>query len=336
MLILTNCKYRRWRNEDIGIGKISFFTPTYNRSSFLGRIYNCLLAQTNKSFVWILVDDGSIDNTVGVAKKLIDRNDFPILFISKENGHKHSCFKVALENCQTEYFMCMDDDDIYEPDAVDFFLREWEIIKEDGIKDIGAIRTLTKKDDGTILSNIPIGESDFGKKVDVSTLERNYVFGIHQENWTCYETQKLKEIDLFPNNYWLHEKHRFFLESIWQGRFARKYKCRYICVALREYRNDASTSILRSNKGYQHYLDMFINAFMLVNEQYDYLSRSKIEILKQALLLQWLRFYLGVKFLEMARHTKHRGMKIALWFSLPLSCLGKVVIKNRSKKQCCH
>lgn len=336
MTILSNNAYTKWWGEKTRGGEITFFTPTYNRSSFLNRIYDCLLAQTNKSFVWILVNDGSTDNTVEVAKKLMDKNDFPILFISKENGHKHSCFKVALENCQTEFFVCMDDDDIYKPNSVEFFLREWKIIKEDGIEDVGAIRTLTQKEDGTFLSNIPITDSEIGKRVDMSTLECNHVFGIIQENWTCYDTEKLKEIDLFPNDYWLHEKHRFFLESIWQGRFARKYKCRYINVALREYREDASTSILRSNKGYQHYLDMFINTFMIANEQYDYFGKNKREVFKMALFLQWLRYYVGINFLEMIRHTRHRGMNLALWSALPLSCLGKLVIKIRNRKKCCH
>lgn len=330
MKILTNNKYKKWREENNGVGIITIFTPTYNRSSFLYRIYDCLFNQTNKNYVWILVNDGSTDNTVEVSKELIDRNDFPILFISKENGHKHSCFKVALENCHTEYFICMDDDDIYKPDSVDTFLREWRTIREERKEYIGAIRTLTQKEDGTFLSNIPIPNSDLGMKMDVSTLERNYVFGIYQENWTCYDTEKLREIDLFPNDYWLHESHRFFLESIWQGRFARKYKCRYINIALREYRFDGATSITRSVKGYQHYLDMFINTFIIVNEQYDYLRRNKINLFKQVLLIQWLRNYLGINYLEMVSHTEHRGIGIVFWITLPLSCLGKVVIKYRN------
>ena len=84
----------------------------------------------------------------------------------------------------------MDDDDVYSEQSVEFFLKEWAIIKNEGRKDVGAIRTLTQREDGSYVSNVSVLPSEMGEKEDISTLERNYILNIHQENWTCYDIHK--------------------------------------------------------------------------------------------------------------------------------------------------
>ena len=75
-VILHNKQYVAWSTTNDGQGWITFFTPSYNRASFLPRIYECLKSQTDHHFVWILVCDGSTDNSVDVAKKLLAKEDY--------------------------------------------------------------------------------------------------------------------------------------------------------------------------------------------------------------------------------------------------------------------
>lgn len=319
MTLLQNQSYNSWKQNSDGIGWLTFFTPSYNRAKFLPRLYDCINSQTDRRFVWILVCDGSSDNTDDVAKELLAREGFPMLYISKPNGGKHSAFKVALENTTTEYFICMDDDDIYSKDSVSTFLQEWDRINNNGKSaEIGAIRTLAQKSDGKYASNIPI---IIGERCDVTTLERTYIQHVFQENWTCYRTKALKSIDLFPDNYWLKEQHKFFLEGIWQGRFARKYKCRYYNVCLREYTDDAETSLMRGKKSRNHYLNMFINEKMMLDEQLDYIRRKPKQLLKDVLLVGVLRAKLKISFRDLQKHTSNQLLKTLFFITAPICYL---------------
>lgn len=327
--IFKNIKYDQKIKET---NLISFFTPTYNRTHFLGRLYEMLLNQSLQQFVWIIVNDGSTDNTDEIVKQFINDNKLPILYIHKYNGGKHSAFKVALDNCKTKYFQCMDDDDIYSKDSVKIYIDAWNQIIKEGKTDIGAIRTIAKyKNTGKLVSNTPslIPNS---KTEDLSTLEMNYIKKHHQENWTCYKTEALRKVDLFPENYWMSDVHKFFAENIWQGRFARYYKCRYIYISVRDYTDDAEVSLTRSNKSRQHYLDMFINDKMCLDEQYDYIYLNYRDLIKRIVKLQLLRGYLNIPLQELVLHTDNKRLKFLFNLTSIISIVGGAVVKHRSKK----
>lgn len=220
--------------------------------------------------------------------------------------------------------MCMDDDDIYSPTAVKTYLEEWNRIKEEGKLDIiGAIRTITQDEDGRIVSKKPFDKSFISTRKDQTTLESNYKHHEGFENWTCYRTDALNDIDLFPKNYWMHEQHKFFSESIWQGRFARKYKCRYYFVVLREYRHDTETSIIRSTKSRQHYIDMFINTKIILDEQLDYICISPKVLIQNIAIICILRNKLGIPLLDLLHHTKSTLLKTCYVLSAPFACFAQ-------------
>ena len=71
---------------------ITIFTPTYNRANTLVRTYKSLCYQTCKDFEWLIVDDGSNDNTSKLVEQWIVEADFVIRYIYKENGGLYICF----------------------------------------------------------------------------------------------------------------------------------------------------------------------------------------------------------------------------------------------------
>lgn len=325
---------RKYNSADKGSGIITFFTPTFNRSKLLRRVYNILVHQTDKHFLWLIVNDGSTDDTDEVVNEFINENILPILYLCKENGGKHSAFKIALDYCESEYFQCMDDDDIYSFESVRTYLGEWDNIKAEGkIDEIGAIRTIAIRENGEFVAIPRMDLATKGHREDLTTLEMNYIKRQSQENWTCYRTDALKSVDLFPENYWLSDKHRFFSECIWQGRFARQYKCRYYYVSLREYRDDAAFSLIRANKTKQHYLDMFINHKMQLDEQLDYILRSVRIFIKMLCLVELLRGYLGIGIKDLLKHTDAKLLKISYIVLAPLSLFGKRLITARNEKK---
>lgn len=106
---------------------ITVFTPAYNRADLLPRLYESLKRQTSKNFMWLVVDDGSTDNT----RELVDgwiksTDDFEIQYVYKENGGLHTAYNTAIEHLKTELSVCVDSDD-YMPDyAIEEITDFWD------------------------------------------------------------------------------------------------------------------------------------------------------------------------------------------------------------------
>jgi glycosyltransferase involved in cell wall biosynthesis len=91
------------RNLDNQI-TFTIFTPTFNREHLLPRLYKSLCEQTYKDFEWLVVDDGSTDNTEILLKKYIAEADFPIRYISKSNGGKHTAINEGVRQAKGLFF----------------------------------------------------------------------------------------------------------------------------------------------------------------------------------------------------------------------------------------
>lgn len=105
---------------------LTVFTPTFNRRELLTRCYESMCRQTNKDFVWMIVDDGSTDDTKKFADEWKKNSDFEIRYIYKDNGGLHTAYNVAIENIDTELCVCIDSDDFMPDNAVELILNFWD------------------------------------------------------------------------------------------------------------------------------------------------------------------------------------------------------------------
>lgn len=92
--------------------KLTVFTPAYNRAKLLERVYESISRQITDEIEWLIVDDGSSDNTEALVDSLRSKAQFPIVYIKKENGGKHTAHNLALQHARGEWFMCLDSDDM--------------------------------------------------------------------------------------------------------------------------------------------------------------------------------------------------------------------------------
>jgi glycosyltransferase involved in cell wall biosynthesis len=132
---------------------LTVFTPTYNRGYILHNCYESLVRQTSNDFVWLVIDDGSTDNT----KKLIDGwmkdNKIHIKYIYQKNQGMHGAHNTAYENIETELNVCIDSDDYMPDDAVEKIITFW---KENGSNEVsGFVGLDATKDNKIIGTSLP-------------------------------------------------------------------------------------------------------------------------------------------------------------------------------------
>lgn len=108
---------------DIQMSRLAILTPTYNRAENLGTLFLSLSAQTNGNFEWWVVDDGSTDHTKETVCSFIAQAQFPIHYIYKENGGKHTAINAAIREITAELTIIVDSDDTLTGDAVETIHR---------------------------------------------------------------------------------------------------------------------------------------------------------------------------------------------------------------------
>lgn len=110
---------------------LSIITPTYNRANELKRVYKSLLQQSNYNFEWIIVDDGSSDDTKNVVQKFLTKKLLKIKYFYKKNGGKPSAYNLGVEKAKGQILICLDSDDLLVNEAVEIILQDYEKIKND-------------------------------------------------------------------------------------------------------------------------------------------------------------------------------------------------------------
>lgn len=132
--------------------QLTIFTPTYNRKDLLGRCYESLCRQTDKRFIWLIIDDGSSDDTESVVRMWeAAENGFTIQYIYKENGGLHTAYNEAIAHIKTELCVCIDSDDFMPDDAVERILRFWA---ENGSDRYAGIVGLDYYTDGRVIGDL--------------------------------------------------------------------------------------------------------------------------------------------------------------------------------------
>lgn len=160
--------------------KLTIFTPTYNREKLLPRLYDSLKRQTSKDFVWLIVDDGSTDNTTQLIDGFVSESVVDIRYYKRENGGKMRAHNDGVRLCETPYFLCVDSDDYIADTAVEKLVST---ISKCNDKKIAGIISHKGKSETELLSGV-----EFPENVDISTLYGLYLKGFKGETTIMFVT----------------------------------------------------------------------------------------------------------------------------------------------------
>lgn len=279
--------------------EITVFTPTYNRAYIIKTLYNSLKQQTFQDFEWIVIDDGSTDNTPQLFDEILnEEHAFPIIYLRVENQGKHFAVNRAVNMASGRLFFIVDSDDSLPNDSLETIIKYEKTIPIDGRKQFAGVVGLRGAKDGSIW-----GTTFEGDYLDVSYLDApsNNIYGDRAE---VYYTKILKEYP-FPQ----FENEKFIPEStVWNVIAADGYKLRYFnsIVYYCAYLEDGLTL-----QGKEKYREIPKGYGLYLSQLVEYGRVNKLK--KWELLFNYYRMFNDtLSNREMARNLK---MKYIYFFS---------------------
>jgi|WetSurSiteA1Bulk_404760.scaffolds.fasta_scaffold00026_26 glycosyltransferase involved in cell wall biosynthesis len=203
-------------------------TPTYNRAHTLHRVYDSLLAQTFQDFEWLIVDDGSTDDTETLVLSWIREKYLDIRYVKKNNGGKHTAINIGVAEAKGEMIVIIDSDDQCETFMLEKFKYYWDSIPISERAEFAGVVSLARHFDGQIVGNcFPLNIMD-GAIYDVSDR-------YHGDKLNLIRTDIMK---LFP--FPVFEGEKFIAEGLIWSRISQTYKFRHIneILMLVDYQHD--------------------------------------------------------------------------------------------------
>lgn len=212
---------------------VTIITPTYNRGYCLENVYASLVRQTVKNFEWIIVDDGSTDNTRCLVNGWLSETLFKITYIYKRNGGKHTALNLGNNLAKGELILILDSDDYLSDSAVELIIFEWQDVKFN--LEVGGLHFLK----GYQRSGQCIGMPFVNDKEIASTIKVHYHDGVTGDKCKIYRSEILKQ-NPFP----VFEGERVIGEGVVYNKIGKKYKLKNInkIIYLCEYLPDGLTA----------------------------------------------------------------------------------------------
>ncbi|CNH21039.1 WbcL protein [Yersinia thracica] len=172
---------------------VTVFTPTFNRAHVLKRCYFSILEQDRDDIEWLIIDDGSTDNTAEIVNLFKSENKLKIKYIYQNNSGKQAAWNKAVEQASGEYFIGVDSDDALVADSINKLLSISTVFDDKEIIGVRAISvsSTTMKPNNCFLSDEDKKQSWFdefrsgvrGERIDFFKTEllRKYLYPVTSE-----------------------------------------------------------------------------------------------------------------------------------------------------------
>lgn len=289
---------------------LSIVTPTYNRADLLPRLYKSLVEQNSSDFEWVVVDDGSLDNTEELIKSYVDENKLKINYIKKPNGGKHTAYNLGVNASCGDLIICVDSDDLMAKNSI-------EIIKKyrGKVSDLESCAGFVAKKidiDGTKM-NFDLPDNKIINLYDLET-----VFNCVGDKCFIVKSDIAKN-NIFP----FVESERFFPEGYMWDMIGNKYSFYSINEVINEceyqedgYSNNYLKLMLNNPTGFKAFLSQRIDMATTLKERLGYASR-----------------YNAFKILSNKNIFNYKGRhKVLTYLSYPIGALFCVYYKLKKRR----
>lgn len=302
-------------NKQINMKQLTIFTPTFNRAYCLRNLYESLLQQDKDSFIWLVVDDGSTDNTKELINGFIRENRIEIKYYYQDNAGKMAAHNKGAKICETDLFMCLDSDDTLSSNAVSTLCAFWESVRhKEDIAGIVAPRKMINENGNEVVAGTSIPD------VEYSTLSGLYKLGYRGETALAFKTDVLRQ---FPFKIFKGEK--FISEGSAYMQIDKFYKLAILDVPMMVclYRNDGYTCNairhqVNSPKGMA-----YTHTVIIENSNTAFLTRIKS-------VVNYIAFSLIAGY-SISKIIKECSFKVSACLLFPIGWLQKQRLLNKSK-----
>lgn len=254
---------------------LTFFTPTYNRRNTISRCYESLKNMkkpTGVEFEWIIIDDGSTDDTASLIKEWADENIIPIRYHYKPNGGKHTAINKAVELARGEMLAILDSDDTFMDNALIVFWEGWQSIPAAERSSFKGVTARCKDPHTGLIVGSPLPRQPYY----VHSQDMRFKDHVTGEMCGINRVDVMREFP-FPV---FTEKTSFCPEAIVWFEMGKKYKESIIDVAVREYFRDADNSIMNANSGNRAKANYHLWKYEVNNIVGKYIMHSPVEMTK--------------------------------------------------------
>ena len=264
--------------------RFTVLTASYNRAHTLERVYRSLCAQTTRNFEWIVVDDGSTDDTRALIQAWQVEANFPIVYHWQPNQHKKTAFNTGVHLAQGELIVAIDSDDSLLEDALMQLEQEWLSIPTEERTYYVAVVGLCQTPEGRI-----VGDSFPEDPLDVTSLDLNFKYRVKGEKFGCLSTAVLRQFP-FPE-----QIAGFVPESlVWRAIARAGFLTRFVNQVFRVYYDSAdSLSQQGRQNGKQHAMGLWLLAIDTLSNCMPWFRYAPVEFLKSA--VRYTRFRLHCK-----------------------------------------
>ncbi|MPL56449.1 hypothetical protein SDC9_01935 [bioreactor metagenome] len=295
--------------------KITIITPTYNRAKTLPKVFDSLLHQSFKDFLWIVLDDGSTDNTSTVVENFQQLNPFfEIIYKKDKNRHKFLTVLEGVKMVKTPYFMVVDSDDAYPEDALENLISEVEKIENQD--DYISVMGLSADENGKI-----VGDKYPNEGFDGSIFEMRYKYKVRGDKFGIFIT-KTYQREISGKDFSHYEGKGYIPQSVIFNEYdARGIKTKFVNKIVRFYLKDEDDSASVSNtrwsgknlfgltEGHLSFLNAYGNQLffypkallrnLIGYQTYALKSGRKIPTLFNEIKNPWIKF-LGILFIPLS------------------------------------
>lgn len=289
------------------------FTPTYNRAHLLPRLFESLMSQSFTDFEWVIIDDGSKDETSHIVQTFNSGGLFPIRYQFQSHQHKKGAFNLAVKLARGKFFLPVDSDDELLPKALEILNHSWNEIPPKQQNHFSGVTGL-RIDEYNRIVGTPFPKT----KMDSNSLEMFYCYKIKGDKCGFIRTAILIQFP-FPENIPNHVP-----EGVVFSKIARLYKTRYINEPLlKAYKNsDQITNYKHHLKSLQENADGHAYwAKEILTNELDYFPQRPFWFFKIAANHTRFHLHMKIKDSESNYPIQSKNANVLVWLMFPIGLI---------------
>jgi glycosyltransferase involved in cell wall biosynthesis len=291
------------------------FTPTFNRAHTLHRVYESLKKQTYRNFEWLIIDDGSTDNTYELVKKWEQEADFPIRYFWQENKGKHVAFNRGVQDARGDFFLPFDSDDACVSEALERFKYHWDSIPIEQRELFSGVCVLCVDQNGKV-----VGDRFPFDTTDSNSLEIYYRYRVKGEKWGFQRT------DILRCHFYPEVKNvKFIPEGIVWNAISKTYKIRFVNEVLRIYWNqefNRSDQLMHAlNTAFDHAAGCALYYQSCLNEHITWFAYAPLEFFRSTIHYIRHSLHSGKATVQILQNIRPLISKILVILAIPIGTI---------------